>query len=239
MADNILGQIELLQKVQAIDSQIREFSKTSGEVPSKLTEIEQLRENERAGISEAKKTLLHVEQETSRLEKEIAFDRQTLEKFNERIQTLTDVEAIEAASKELDHRKRVIRSKEENILRLMEEAETTEKKIQQLNEDFIKQAEQLSEQEGQLKEQAGEFEEKTAALREERKSLGDQLPASVLNRFQRIVDQRDGLGIVSVEDEICQGCLMSVPPEIVNDTRTGLKGIQSCANCQRIIYWAE
>ena len=237
MVENPLEQVEILRKVQDIDSQIKEFEIAKGDIPQRLAEMEAARSRDRADINTAQQKLQVLEQDRARLEKEIAFDRESFKTFEEKIKQVDSTEAAEAAAREVENRKKVIRGKEEDVLRLMEEVETIQKKIAQLEEDFSAIGEKYAEQEAELKKRVGEIEGDTKDLRAQRDALTVDLEKSLLRKYEQIFQRRDGLAIVPVVSEVCQGCFMGVPPQIVNDARAGREGVQVCPNCHRIIFW--
>jgi hypothetical protein len=60
---------------------------------------------------------------------------------------------------------------------------------------------------------------------------------SLVARYDQIFARREGRAVVAVRAEVCQGCDMGVPPQIVNFTRSGEQGVQTCPHCSRILYW--
>lgn len=238
MIENALEQVEQLRKVQDLDSQMLEFERAKGDIPQKLEQLEAERERDRADINTAKAKREKLESERRQLEKEIAFDRESFKKFEEKIQTLDSNEAYQAAQKELDGRKQIIRQKEEEALRLMEEAETISKKISQLEADFSEIGKKYEEQEAELKKRVDQIEKDTADLRAQREEAAKDIDKGLLSKYEQIFKRRDGIGVVSVVNEICQGCFMGIPPQLVNNARAGREGVQVCPNCHRIIYWA-
>jgi predicted nucleic acid-binding Zn-ribbon protein len=52
------------------------------------------------------------------------------------------------------------------------------------------------------------------------------------------VRKKRGTGVVPVQNGICKGCNMRLPPQLQNILRSGAT-IESCPSCQRLIYAAE
>ena len=238
MIENPLEQVELLKKVQAIDVQILEIERQKGDIPQKLEELTRQREQERADIDTAKESLVALDADKARIEKEVAFDRDSLKNFEDKTKNVGSTDAYEAALKELDTRRKIIRDKEDEVIRLMEQTETVNKKIAQLENDFEEIGTKYEEQETELKKRVDQIEQDSAELRAERDGVTAGVDGALLTRYDRVFKQRDGIGIAPIVNEVCQGCYMGIPPQIANDARAGKEGVQTCPNCGRIIYWA-
>jgi hypothetical protein len=69
-----------------------------------------------------------------------------------------------------------------------------------------------------------------------RQELIQLLDKSILEYYLRIRANRHGLAIVPIKDDICQGCFLSLPPQLSYEIRK-YERIITCAHCQRILYW--
>ena len=72
----------------------------------------------------------------------------------------------------------------------------------------------------------------------EKKSISSGLDEELLYKFEKIVKNKEGIGIVSVKNNVCMGCNMLLPPQFVNDVRREDKLI-FCPNCSRILYYQQ
>jgi len=54
-------------------------------------------------------------------------------------------------------------------------------------------------------------------------------------KFERIVKNKDGIGIVTISKGHCNGCYLMLPNEFVNLVRKS-EEVQYCPNCSRILY---
>ena len=82
-----------------------------------------------------------------------------------------------------------------------------------------------------LKKLQGEREdlEKTRAVEA---SLIDPV---LLGKYQKVFDRYRGKGVVMVSGGVCNGCFMTIPPQLYNQV-LAQGGIHHCPNCGRIIY---
>ncbi len=124
---------------------------------------------------------------------------------------------------------------EDDILLLMEE-------VDKARVDIVKQKQLLIEQENQLKEQTRRIEEELKDIEKglsefgaQREAIVSQVDPNTLRKYEKILRSKNGLAIVPVKDDACQGCNMDLPPQVINEIR--LKGeFIICENCTRFLY---
>lgn len=59
-----------------------------------------------------------------------------------------------------------------------------------------------------------------------------------LSRYERVLKNKDGLGIVKVIDHTCGGCFMHLTEQVLNELKK-YEEIISCDQCARILYLAD
>jgi len=230
-------QLRLLKELQVIDTQIREIELAKGDLPRRQEELKSARNRDRADVESNKGAIKRNEEERARLEKEIAWDKEALGSFEERTKSLTSADAVSAQAKELDTRRKSIKEKEEAVLKLLEEREVLSKKATQLEVDFSAVEKGYAEREKEIEKTNAEIDGKTAALRAQRAEMAKGIERGLLVRYDQVFKRREGKAIVGVKAEVCQGCDMGVPPQIVNFSRSGEMGVQTCPHCARILFW--
>jgi predicted nucleic acid-binding Zn-ribbon protein len=57
----------------------------------------------------------------------------------------------------------------------------------------------------------------------------------LLAKYQRVFNRYKGKGVVRVSGGVCNGCFMTIPPQLYNQVLAH-GGIHNCPNCGRIIY---
>lgn len=75
-------------------------------------------------------------------------------------------------------------------------------------------------------------------LNAERAELSKDLPANLLFKFERIIRNKAGLGVVPLHGIICQGCFMELPQQFANTVRRN-EDINFCPYCSRVLYYEE
>lgn len=69
-------------------------------------------------------------------------------------------------------------------------------------------------------------------------SLTPGIDDSILFKFERIIKNKAGIGIVPIHGLVCQGCHMTLPVQFVNEVRKG-EDFRFCPYCSRVLFWEE
>ncbi len=75
-------------------------------------------------------------------------------------------------------------------------------------------------------------------LNAQRETLVKNLDDDLVFKFERIIRNKDGKGIVPIHGLVCQGCHMTLPVQFVNTVRKD-EEIEFCPYCSRILYYDE
>ena len=70
---------------------------------------------------------------------------------------------------------------------------------------------------------------------------GTEISDELYNKFANIAKQKNGIGIVPVYGQVCQGCNMVLPMQFVIDLRLKMEhnDLDYCPYCSRIIYYEK
>ena len=161
--------------------------------------------------------------------------REKAEKNMESISTQREYEALDkeiedAAGKEQDYRNKLQRE-----VRILADLDEEMKRSQDL----------IDQQEAELEERRKSIEMEVASkqaqmkeLVEQEKSLSADLDPDILFKFERIIRNKMGRGIVAIKGGVCMGCHMILPAQFANTVRQG-EEIVFCPYCSRILFYEE
>jgi hypothetical protein len=71
---------------------------------------------------------------------------------------------------------------------------------------------------------------------ERREVLTKQLESKLYKLYNTLKEKRQGVGVVSVKHETCQGCFVNVPPQMFIEVQKN-NALIRCPNCNRILHW--
>lgn len=172
-------------------------------------------------------------------ESDVKQNQVMIKRSQERLNSIKNNREYQALLKEIEELKRTNAATEElmiDCLNQIDDAEkntaTTQEEIQLVQNDMT--------QEQQLVGAATENAEKRLKeLDQERKDISGKIEADVLKLFQKVQSQQvRGNAVVPVQDAVCHGCYVNIPPQMYNELQRCDK-LRMCPNCQRIIYWKQ
>ncbi len=160
----------------------------------------------------------------------------------EAIKKLKEKEAYVKTQKEyiaLDTEQSIQRDK---IKEFEKESLTKTKELDEVNALYESKKQELKDQEDRFSEKQLEvdsgiedIEGKLQNIEKIRSEVLPTLDRQTLSRFERIVQNKNGVGIVPVNEGICEGCNIAVTPQVISIIRSN-KEIIYCINCARILY---
>jgi hypothetical protein len=72
----------------------------------------------------------------------------------------------------------------------------------------------------------------------QRARIAPEVRPDYLSRYERVLKNKDGLGIVKVVDHACGGCFMHLTEQVLNELKK-YEQIISCDQCARILYLVD
>ncbi len=193
------------------------------DLESKLKEVEAELAAQRARIKE--------------IEDDTTMQRQRMRKVESEASKARGDAALQAAyqhqSRSLKHE---ISDAEEEGLQMVEQGEVLDKRCRELREKLEAEREVFAELSANVEKEVGEATTKLEALEAERKArLTTEIAPDVMGTYERLLNAREGNALAELEGRICQGCFISVPPNIFVRLSRALELVQ-CPSCDRILY---
>lgn len=227
-----------LKELQEVLSSKHEIEFDLKEIPRSLsTRIELLNRMKRAyverntQVEDMKKRVVSLRQNLI----DADLERETLEGRMATIKTQREYEALD---KEINDA-----TEKENRLRKDLEFESVELKEQmgafEREEAMIKSLEEeLKKEEEKIESESQKKRLHLQELQAREDSIVPGLDEEILFKFERIIRNKSGVGIVPINDTVCSGCHMVLPAQFRNDVREGAS-IHFCPYCSRILYYEE
>ncbi|MDR0877342.1 MAG: zinc ribbon domain-containing protein [Treponema sp.] len=233
--DEIFDRLRTLQDILSqkihLEQEIQEIPKmlvTQEELLSRLKRsyIERNLDYERAKTSESEFKNLLAEAEGNREKAEKNMDAISTQREYEAL----DKEIRDASEKEQQYRKDLQR--EERLLADLDA------QIKQ-SDDLIKQQEtELADRRKGIEAEIADKKKQVDALVKKEKQITPDLDSEVFFKFERIIRNKMGKGIVAIKGNVCMGCHMILPAQFANMVHQG-EEIVFCPYCSRILFYEE
>jgi predicted nucleic acid-binding Zn-ribbon protein len=192
----------------------------------KKTFIEKNQDYERARLAEAEYRSLLMEAEHSREHAEKNMDSINTQREYEAL----DKEIRDASDKEQQYRKE-LQLQERILLDLDEQMRQNAALIQQ-------QEAELAERRASIEVEITEKKAQVEQLMEQERAVTPDIDSEILFKFERIIRNKMGRGIVAIKGGVCMGCHMILPAQFANTIRQG-EEIVFCPYCSRILFYEE
>ncbi len=160
------------------------------------------------------------------------------EKYESQIPLIKTQKEYEAITSEIAQIDEKLEHNEAQELEAYQEIESLNPALDEMKSHREELKAQIDEKEKEVKKLILEKQKVLNGYLKEKKKISSGLDDEIIYKFEKIVKNKDGLGIVSVRNNVCMGCNMLLPPQFVNDVRRE-EDLIFCPNCSRILYYRE
>ncbi|MCL2138542.1 MAG: C4-type zinc ribbon domain-containing protein [Treponema sp.] len=232
------NEMNKLRDLQDILSEKIKLENVIQEIPKQLGALIEAHNRTRKGFIEKNQEYEKVkiaEEEARKYLNEAETAREKAEKNISMINTQREYEAYDkerhtAEEKEQLYRKEV-QHKEKILLELNEQIDHATMLIKQ-------QESELAEKKAGIDAEVAEKKKQLDDLIKKEKNITNDLDSDVVFKFERILRNKAGIGIVAIKGNVCLGCHMILPAQFSNNVRLGNEFI-FCPYCSRILYYED
>jgi predicted nucleic acid-binding Zn-ribbon protein len=235
---NLEEQIKLLVEAQGLDSHILRLERELESIPERLKEMdEELRAKsaELKKIEEAVKALLLKRKEK---EGELETKEAAIKKYQAQLYQIKTNKEYTALQEEINRIKADNSVIEEDVIRILDQIDSENLKVAKEKEALKAEESEMAAEKKRLDEEAGRIKEELAKLKAQRAEHVAKIDKTILSKYEKILKSKDGLAVVPVSGDSCQGCFRIMPPQVINEIRMKTDLI-FCENCTRILYIEE
>ena len=228
-------QIEILASLQNADREIREKSGVKVVLLAEIQKKEEEIQTKRADIALFRAEWS--EKDKQRQEKEQLLQEESKKATEKRMRMnrIKNIKELQALQREIDQIKLGNSQLEEEVIKLLEEAESYASALRAKEEELKQLEAAWREKQGEIEAQVAGIERAVAEASALRQAIATRLNRELIERYELIFSRRGGMAVVTVSDGICQGCYMNIPPQLWNEIIKSEKLIL-CPSCHRILY---
>jgi predicted nucleic acid-binding Zn-ribbon protein len=228
-------EIQKLKDLQEVDLEIGEVEAELATGCSELDNRKEAIEKLKADIADYEQRLEEGENRRKELEGEVEEAQLMIKDRQSKLMKVQTNREYQSILKEIEDAKNNNRQREDELVRLMEQAELLQKKKDE-------QTTLCEEEEGQYKDEAARVEKESVSLnarmekaQKKRKTKAKKVKAADLRKYDRIREKRGGIAMVGVNRGVCGGCFMNVPPQLFNELLREDQ-LHACPTCNRLLY---
>ncbi len=235
---DLKAQIVGLVSLQELDSEIYALNNEKEAKPLEIKAMEVSFEAKKQNLAALEKKSLDLLKQRKDKELELASKEEATKKLQSQLYSLKTNKEYQTMLQQIQDAKVDGGLVEEKILMLFEECDKVKKEIEQENIKIKEEEKVFIEQKKNVESRIKEIDDRLQVLQAQRKQVTPGIDPKVFSLYERILNSRDGLGIVSVKDNSCSGCNMNVPPQVINLIKM-YDTIITCDVCNRILYIKE
>lgn len=234
-AIDLKSQITGLVRLQTVDSEIYALQAEKVRRPLEIKNLEVLFEEKKQKLADLEKASLDLQKQRKDKELDLASKDEGIKKLQTQLYSLKTNKEYQAMLQQINDAKADASVIEDKILQLFDQ-------IDKAKNDIDKEKQRLKEEEGvfvgekkKIETRMKEIDDRLAQLGAERQQAMPEIEPKILVQYDRILANREGLAIVSVKDNSCQGCNMHVPPQVINLIKM-YERIITCEVCNRMLF---
>ena len=159
-------------------------------------------------------------------------------KLEERTKIVKGQREYEAVFKEIDGTKQ---KEDEYRFQLLQDQRVIDDLKHTLEKDEMsikKQEDEINKEQERINAELNKIKSELDVLLKKEDEFVSDVDENLKYKFEKIVKNKDGVGIVSISKGHCNGCFLLLPAEFINQVRKG-EDIHFCPNCSRILYFDE
>jgi predicted nucleic acid-binding Zn-ribbon protein len=234
---SIPEQILALERLAHIDAELKELTEqlaqersTLDGLKSGIAKLDEKLAADRAALGGMDKSRGELIQDVRNMSQQLEHSRDKLGRSR------TEREA-NAAQRELEELRKLVRDREEEIGKLTADADAARQQIEVTEGEHKKLVDELASREGDIHSRLGEVDRQATAKNSERDAAIKALPPQLYRRYEMIRSKR-GTALAKTSDGTCRACHMSLPPQLFHRLRRE-PILEQCPSCHRLIYFAS
>ena len=235
MTASVPEQIKALEELAVIDAELKTLGddlqqeRTALDAQrKKLAGLEEKLKNDRAQLAA-------IEKLRNEYVIEVRTMMQQLEHSREKMNRARNEREANAAQRELEELRKLVRDREDEIGKLTTDGEGARQQIDAAEQEAKSVSGELGTTEGGVQSKLAAVETRQNERQAAREAAVKKIPPQLYRRYE-MVRQKRGTGIAQTTTGTCKACNMSLPPQLFHRLRREPM-LEQCPSCNRIIYY--
>ena len=224
-----------LIQLQAVDSQIYSLDDEKRAKPQEIEALKSSFEAKKQSLAALEKISLDLQKDKKDKELELASKEDVGKKFQVQLYQLKTNKEYNAMLAQIQDAKADASVVEDKILEVMDKLDKSKKDIEEEKKRLAEEEQVCNAELKKIQDRIKEIDERLAQFEGQRKQIVPDIEKNILSQYERILQSRDGLAIVSVKNNSCMGCNMFVPAQVINLIQM-YERIITCEVCNRILF---
>lgn len=222
-------------KLQTVDTEIYALRYEKESKPQETKMLEASFAEKKQHLATLEKTALDLQKQRKDRELDLVSKEEAIKKLQTQLYSLKTNKEYQAMLQQIEGAKADASVIEDKILEVLEHIDRIKLEIEQEKQRLCEEEKVFALKRKDIEGRIKEIDDRLAQLEARRIQIIPEVRAQILNQYERILLNRDGLAIVKVKNNSCQGCNMFVPPQVINLIQM-YERLVTCEVCNRILY---
>jgi predicted nucleic acid-binding Zn-ribbon protein len=231
-------QLELLWEIQKIDLDLRQIRDDQDRFPREIRKLDEKQSIEKERLQKEKEKIESLEKERRQKESHLTAEIDRIKKAEGKMFEVKTNKEYQALLNEMEAVKTANNREEEAILQILEEIDELRKGFSKKEKELVAAQEKIEAERKTIQERMTQNDALLKKEMERRDALSKQLESRLSRLYNTLKEKRQGIGVVTVSHETCQGCFVHIPPQMFIEVQKN-EDLIRCPNCNRILYWEE
>jgi predicted nucleic acid-binding Zn-ribbon protein len=229
-------QLELLWELQKIDLTLKRIKEERDRFPKEMKKLDERQNIEKEKIQKEREKIESLEKERRQKERNLNTEQEKIKRAEGRMFEVKTNKEYQALLTEIETIKEATSREEEEILQILEEIDELKKDLLKREKEVTTTLEKIERERKKIQEKMDQGEGLWKEQKERREVLSKQLESGLFKLYNTLKEKRQGVGVVNVKGETCQGCFVNIPPQMFIEVQK-TNALIRCPNCNRILYW--
>ena len=231
-------QLQQLVLIQKLDDEIVEHRKQLADIPVQIdSELEELTDKKKI-LSIAKEEIDALQKNRKAIESEVQGENDHMAKAKTKLPAVKTNKEYTAILSEVDAIKKKVEGLEDKELEIMEVLEEKQKGLPAIEKKCKEEDAHFQEYKTKKADELDRVTKEMNPLLAKRKTVKSQIDKVIFQRYEKVAKSRGGTAVVSLQENICQGCFQQILPQMVINVKVG-ESIHQCSSCLCFLYWKE
>jgi predicted nucleic acid-binding Zn-ribbon protein len=230
------AQLRTLIDLQALDTRIAGLEGELARLPRELDAVRATVDEARKAVETAKTRLDTARKSQRAKEKDLEDNRVKRQKYEGQLYQVKTNKEYSAVLAEIEEVKQEKARIEEEILGHMEQQERAAADVKEAETRLRTREAEGRGEEARIAENLRSAETDLALVRSQRAQVARELPAGVLDDYDKILRHRSVAVVEVTKPNFCGGCRVTITPQRLQELRQQ-SALIHCESCGRYLYW--
>jgi len=227
--------LKKLVALQKIDVDLYEFKRQIKSKPDEIDGLKKAYERKKSKHDKLEARVKELELARKTRELDLKVKEQAMVTANAQLMTLKTNKEYQAKLFEIENMKADKSILEDDVLRLMDSLERAGQEFAQEKAFLAEEEKKYMAEKAKVDAAIDELKDKAEVFEVQRREAVAGIDKNVLSLYERVVENREGNGLVPVVGNACGGCFMNLPPQVTNKLKMHDELVR-CEMCARFLY---